>query len=233
MATTSPTVLFRRKQHPQRRGIVGFWSVLVFMAILATLAGCGTPSAASNASQAASASTPINITIEVERFEFTTPQAMCQSPFVADIVAGSQGQGHWNTPSGSRPATLDHKTILTKGYFIFTPLQVTAVHSLLDRRQLQTQEFVLVGGQAGRDVMNVAEYPWLARGSRYLVVFVPARLAGTAAATQTTLEVYNAFQIDTHGVVTLQQQSIEQGKIAQPTITMPLAQIQQQLAACH
>lgn len=223
------------RHQSQIRRVANIWQAFVLLAMLApaVLAGCGAPSASSHASKAGLASTSINITIEADRFEFTTPQAMCKAPLVADIIAGTYGQAHWNTPSGSHSVTLDHQTILTQGYFIFTPLQVVSVHPLLDRRQEQTQEFVLVGGQVGRDVMRVEDFPWLITGSRYLVVFAPAHVVGTPVTTQTTLEVYNAFPIDSHDIVTLQQQSIEQGKIAQPTITMPLVQIQQQLAACH
>lgn len=219
------------RHQSQIQWAAGSWHAFVLLAMLApvVLGGCGAPSASSNASQTSSVPTPIDITIEVDRFEFTTPQAMCQAPLVADVVAGAHGQGHWNTPSGSLPATLD----LTQGYFILTPLQVASVHPLLDRRQEQTREFVLVGGQIGRDIMRVEDFPWLITGSRYLVVFAPAHLVGPPATAQATLEVYNAFPVDAHDIVTLQQQSIEQGKISQPTITMPLAQVQQRLAACH
>ena len=227
--------LLNSRYQSQIRWVAGRWRAYVLLAMLASvvLGGCGAPSESSHASQADLASTPINITIEADRFEFTTPQTMCKALLVADIVAGIYGQGHWNTPSGSHSVTLDYQTILTQRYFIFTPLQVVSVHPLLDRRQEQTREFVLVGGQVGRDVMRIEAFPWLITGSRYLVVFAPAHLLGTPVATQTTLEVYNAFPIDAHDIVTLQQQSIEQGKIAHPTLTMPLAQVQQELVACH
>jgi hypothetical protein len=64
-----------------------------------------------------------------------------------------------------------------------------------------------------------------------LLVLIPGSDQQTLYYTEKWLIVTDAFPIDAQGIVTLQQESIEQG-VVYPAKTAPLSQIAQQLAAC-
>jgi hypothetical protein len=223
---------------------------LMALAMLVFLAGCGHSSSVGQVkhteqTEQTNRSTLV-LDLEVDRYEFNTPADMCQAAMVADVVAGSIGQGHWNTTNKAQPSVLSQSlsqrqvedTLIKGGYMIYTPLQFTRMKVLLDHRSTRQppEEFVMVGGQQGTTKITVGEYPFLKTSTRYLVVFVLGLNASTHQLTQQWLLVYNAFPIDAQDMILLQQagSSKEPGP-GQPRseVKVALTALQQQLAACH
>lgn len=224
---------------------------LLILAMLLVLAGCGDPSAmptnqpnqSSQASQGSQATLVLDL--DVDRYEFNTPASFCQAPLVAEAVAGSFGQSHWNTANKGQPSLLSQAmptrqlkdSLIKGGYTIYTPVHFTSLTILKDRRssKLAPEEFVMMGGQQGTTKISIGEFPQLKVATRYLVVVVPALNATTHHLTLQWQIVYNAFPIDAQGVVTLQQAgSPNEPGVGKPqqTVTITLAALQQQLAHC-
>jgi hypothetical protein len=219
------------------------------MAMLLFLAGCGDPSAMqtnqpSQANQTSQATLVLDL--DVDRYEFNTPANLCQAPMVAEVVASSFGQSHWNTTNKVQPSLLSQSmptrqlkdSLIKGGYTIYTPVQFTSMKIMLDHRssKLSPEEFVMAGGLQGTTKITVGEFPQLKVSTRYLVVIVPGLNATTHRLTLQWQIVYNAFPIDAQGVVTLQQAGSPNepgsGK-PQPAVKITLTALQQQLASCH
>jgi hypothetical protein len=169
-------------------------------------------------------------------WRFSRPQDMCQgTPLVAEVIVGSTGPGRWTTADGSRPATNDYNVIAKAGWHIVTPVRFSRFNILLDRRATQTQEFLMLGGQAGQDSDEELPYPQLVLAARYVVVFAPDNDLATGTYTEDRLIVFDAFPIDQHDIVTLQVAGNPNepgiGPVQQQ-VTIPLAQLQQDLAHC-
>jgi hypothetical protein len=221
---------------------------LLVMAMLLFLAGCGGPSAMqtnqpSQANQISQATLVLDL--DVDRYEFNTPASLCQAPMVAEAVAGSFGQSHWNTTNPVQPSLLSQAlptrqlkdSLIKGGYTIYTPVYFTSMTILRDQRssKLAAEEFVMVGGQQGTTRISIGEFPQLKASTRYLVVVVPGLNATTHHLTLQWQVVYNAFPIDAQGVVTLQPAGSPNEPGAgkpQPAVTITLAALQQQLAHC-
>lgn len=226
--------------------------LLASLALLILLAGCGYSSTGqskqtTNTAQSTQTSqATLVLDLDVDRYEFNTPANMCHAPMLADVVASSTGQSHWNTTNHTQPSILSQavptpqkREALVKGnYMIYTPIQFTSMSILRDNRPAKqaSEEFVIEGGQAGTTRITVGEYPHLQTATRYLVVFAPGINASTHQSTYQWQVVYNAFPIDAHNMVTLQQAGSPNepgsGK-PQPEVTISLSSLQQQLAACH
>lgn len=224
---------------------------LLVLAMLPTLAGCGGPSAmptnqsgqSSQANQSNQATLVLDL--NVDRYEFNTPANLCQAPLVAEAVAGSFGQSHWNTANKAQPSLLSQglptrqlkDSLIKGGYMIYTTMYFSRMTILKDRRSSKQapEEFVMEGGQQSTTRISVGEFPQLKVSTRYLVVVVPALNATTHSLTLQWQVIYNAFPIDAQGVVTLQQAGSPKepgvGK-PQPAVTITLAALQQQLAQC-
>lgn len=97
---------------------------------------------------------------------------------------------------------------------------------IVDRRSTQTNEMVTLGGKAGADQIRVVGglYPSLQPHQRYLLFFDD----GTSSQ---QLVVVAAFRIVGANTVVAQEQSVEQGQVTQPELTMPLSQMVTQLQA--
>ncbi len=176
-------------------------------------------------------SAAIDIQTYFSRFELDSPELMCKASLVMDTHVDAVGPSHWNTPDGARPPNADKDLILSKGYQIVAPIRSSRNAVLLDQRHAPTTEFVTLGGQIGQDRYRVDGFPQLSPGRRYLVVFT-AGLAGGTGVTQSVLVAYNAFPIDSQEMVLLRQEVVEQGRVSQKQVKLPLAQIVQQLSRC-
>ncbi len=193
--------------------------------LLLLLAGCA----------AGSPTTGIHLYSEVDKMSMVTPEGMCAAILVMDAEVSSVGPGHWNMPNGSRPAGADEQTLARGGYAIYTPIHLAEMHIYVDYRSQPTREFDTVGGSAGPDSDEEVGYPTVTPGQRYLLTLVYG-IQALKGEVKTVLIVYDAFPIDTHGIVTLQPAHAEEGQDRQPevfpAVTMPLAQIASQLAGC-
>ncbi len=162
---------------------------------------------------------------------------MCIASLAMDAGIAGLKPTHWNTPDGTRSAALDKLTILKEGYSIYTPLQFSYQHILLDHRQRiglapgQTSELVTIGGANGPDTYDEDD-PQVIVGGDYLLLFVQGIDPIAHGYTEKWLTVAAAFPIDPQGKVILKQQMIEQGQVTQQEQRVPLSQIAQQLAAC-
>src|SRR5258708_6465186 len=155
------------------------------MAMLLFLAGCGDPSAMqtnqpSQANQTSQATLVLDL--DVDRYEFNPPANLCQAPMVAEVVASSFGQSHWNTTNKVQPSLLSQSmptrqlkdSLIKGGYTIYTPVQFTSMKIMLDHRssKLSPEEFVMAGGLQGTTKITVGEFPQLKVTTRYLLVIV-------------------------------------------------------------
>lgn len=174
---------------------------------------------------------PLDIRVIVDRFVFDQPDLMCKAGLVADASVAALGPAHWNSADGSRAANLDREVALARGYQIVTTVRFSKFTVLIDRRHGPTLELAQVGGRVGQDQYWADGFPKLVPAQRYLVVF-NAGLAGGVGITQSLLLVYDAFPIDRQQMVLLRPQVIEQGRISQQELKLPLTQIAQQLSAC-
>lgn len=177
----------------------------------------------------------VNLRIEADRYEYTTPQSMCLSVLTSDVVVAAHGKAHWNTPNGQRPTISSSNTIVVQGYRIYTPVLFSQPQLLVDHRPSPTKEFVQVGGQVGMDSMFIDPYPQLKDGGRYVIVFAPGLLPAGQGKTADSLVVYDAFPVDSQGMVLLQAAGSpnEPGPgQPQPEIKTSLTSLEQQLAAC-
>lgn len=204
---------------------------LAALALVVSLAvaACGAPTSGQAAYPA------IHVKVNVDRFEYTTPQSMCSAILVSEVIVGSHGEPHWNTPNGQRPLISDSNAVLTQGYRIYTPLRFTQNHPLIDHRPAPTKQFVTDGGQVGSDSIAIEPFPALRDGGHYLVVFSPGVKPAGKGQTTDWLVVYEAFPIDAHGMAQLQAASPtnEPGPgQPQPEIKLSLTSLKAQLAAC-
>jgi hypothetical protein len=176
---------------------------------------------------------PIHEAIVVDRFPFDSPARMCSAVLVVDAAVKALGPGHWNTPNGLRPPDLDKQTLFSKGYQIVTPLELSRQRLLLDRRHRPTTEFATLGGWAGEDYYMVFDgTAQLHPGVRYLIVFTPGAVAGQGIS-QALLIASDVFPIDAEELVLLKPRVVEQGRVSQEELKLPLSQVAQQLAACQ
>lgn len=154
----------------------------------------------------------------------------------AEVTVGGHGQAHWNTADGLKPLGLDKRGIVKDGYAIYTPLQFSQMRILFDRRHQPTREFVMLKGQVGGDSYDFVDFPNVVPGGHYLLVFNPSVVPGVSNRSEDTLLAYNAFPIDSNGMVLLQKGGNPAepgiGPVIQP-VTMQLSQIAEQLASCH
>ncbi len=205
-----------RAHHVRNHWLAGS-ALLVFL-----LAGC----AASNS---------IHLYSEVDKISLVTPEGMCAAILVMDAEVSSVGPGHWNTPDGTRPAGADEQTLVRGGYAIYTPIHLSDIHVYVDYRSQPTREFDTIGGSAGPDSDEEVGYPAVTAQQRYLFTMVYG-IRALQSEIKSVLIVNDAFPIDAHDMVTLQSAHTEEGQGQQPEIfpavTMPLAQIAQQLAKC-
>jgi len=101
-----------------------------------------------------------------------------------------------------------------------------------DHRSQATNEYVVLGGIVSPDSWEDNSFPRPKVGQRVLMVFAPSQLAGGSRVTQATLLVYQAFSIDSFGMVTLQRQTIEQGQISEREVKLPLSEVRTDLSQC-
>ena len=224
------------------------WLALMVTIAGVLFAGCGATASAGAKRSAATftaapptpTATPIRppliLDVEAYRYGVSTPQAMCQGmPLVAEVIVGGTGPSHWNTPDGVRPATDYARAIERAGYGIYTDVQFSRLNVMLDHRHKPTQQFLMLGGQVGQDSYSMTGYPKLTVSGRYVVVFAADLIPTTNGYTEDRLVVYDAFPIDRQNIVTLQQAGNPNepgiGPVQQK-VTIPLAQLQQDLAHC-
>jgi hypothetical protein len=162
---------------------------------------------------------------------FDTADKMCRTSLVADVTVDRPGQGHWNTPNGSRPPRTDTGTIMRKGYAILTPVRFARMTKLVRHQSGPPKEIVTLGGIAGADQYWIHGFAQVRPHSRYLVVLVPTYDLGVHRLTDKVLGIAEAFPIDSAGVVHIQEPTIENGQ-AIAAITTPLTELTKQLAAC-
>lgn len=204
-----------------------------FIFIFVILGGCASQQSASPAFSPTSAPTqPATIQIlgDASIVPFNTPQRMCHATLVADVTVSALMPAHWNTPDHSGPSTTDPYSIRQQGYAIYTPIQFSHMALHVDHRKGQVGEFVLYGGQTGPYLFDVG-FPKVTPGMRYILTFIPGYDVHAHAYTLKWLLVNDAFPIDAHDIVTLQPQVTEPDGTT-PAVTMPLAQLTQQLTAC-
>lgn len=193
--------------------------------VMLLLAGC-------TVAQPGASSQPKGLHIQGDTLtgDWTDPQIMCRgASLVADSGIAGLGASHWNTPDGTRSASLDTGTILKDGYAIYTPIHLSNVQIHRDQRHQPTSEFDTIGGQVGPDSFSEG-FPQVAPGGRYWLVFVPGIDPVAKAYTEKWLTVAAAWPID-KGMVILRPQTVEQGTTF-PEVTKPLSQMVQQLANC-
>ena len=199
------------------------------LVISLAVAACGAPASGQAAYPA------IHLKMNADRYEYTTPQSMCSAILISEVIVGSHGEPHWNTPNGQHPLISGSIAVLTQGYRIYTPLRFTQNHPLIDHRPAPTKEFVTNGGQVGSDSIAIESFPILRDGGHYIIVFSPGLKPASQGKTTDWLVVYDAFPIDAHGMVQLQAaSSANEPGPGQPQqeIKLSLASLEQQLAAC-
>ncbi len=215
------------------------FSTMLVPILTVLLFSCQAPAAQRPADSTATA-IPLNLRLTVDRYEFTSPASMCPSLLTAEVETVSYGTSHWNTPDGRRPriAPTSHstlaETLVAEGYRIYTPVRFGSMRILHNRRRQATQEFVTVGGQVGADQFWIGGFPQLQANGHYVLVF-GAGLQPPHGRQESWLEVYDAFPVDAHGIVTLQQPGSpsEPGPgQPQPAIRLSLSSLQHQLANC-
>lgn len=205
-----------------------------FSLALSLLFACGSDSAATNTSATSDATVAegsVHVLLQNDRYVVTSPAQMCTFVLVAHGTVQPYGQGRWNTSTGQRPTSLTQDKLIRAGYKIVTPFKVALMGIDRDRRSRAASDYVVVGGTAGQDSWADYSYPHPAPGQQYLLVFVPAFVAGVGN-TEGTLELFEAFPIDRSHMVTLQPQVIEQGNVSQHEVKMSLSDIQNALAKC-
>lgn len=222
------------------------WLVLIGTVACMALAGCGV-SAPSGAARAASAhiaatatATPVRPPLLLggvaDGWHFNRPKYMCDAMLVVEVIVSGTGPSRWNTPDGARPATNDAVAIEKAGWKIVTPVRFSRFNILEDQRSVTTKEFLMLGGQVGQDQYWLDPFPRLAVGSSYVVVFTEDNDLATGGFTQQRMIAYDAFPIDQQNVVTLQQAGDPNEPGVGPVqqlVTIPLAQLQQDLSRCR
>lgn len=195
------------------------------------LAACGR---APEANAGASLSTPtqgahIDLHGAVDRAVFDSPTAMCGATLVLDAMVASVGPSVWNTADGARPSPAYWQNLGV----IITPFTVSGPRTLLDRRKQATEMFYSSGGVIGQDRVVVDGYPRPTAGRRYLLVFLPGALLAGSKLLQSRLHLSDAFTVSADERVILRPKTDEPGVgTPPPEVSAPLAQIEQQLAAC-
>ena len=222
--------------HMKPEHIHKWLAALVLLLSLGATAACSSTGSGQITHSRQQVSYPsVNLRIEADRYEYTTPQSMCLSVLTSDVVVASHGKTHWNTPNGQRPTISSSNTIVTQGYRIYTPVLFAQHQPLVDHRPAPTKEFVQVGGQVGTDSIFIDPYPQLKDGGHYVIVFAPGLLPADQGKTADSLVVYDAFPVDSQGMVLLQAAGSpnEPGSgQPQPEIKISLTSLKQQLATC-
>lgn len=204
------------------------WWLTGLLVALLLLSGC-------NVAQPGAQSNGITIDTSSYMLPFDTPARMCHAPLVMDATIAALGASRWNTPNGARPASADPNTIVRQGYLIYTPLQLSSPHIYTDFRQQPISVFATFGGRVGADRYIKGGFPQVVAGQRYVLVLIPGIDVPAQGQAPTWLAVAGAFPIDVQGIVTLRAAHSEgKGASAQqyPAVTIPLAQLTQQLASC-
>ncbi len=213
------------------------FAILIFLVLV--LSGCQAASPTSSATRQSYG--PLNVHLDADRYEFTTPQSMCSAILTAEVKNITHGKSHWNTPDGLRPNITAapqmsiSATIVQHGYRIETPVHFGTMHVLRDLRHVATQEFMTVGGQVQQDQFWLDPFPQLQDTGHYMIVFGPGNQPDGKGKVEEWLEVYDAFPIDAQGIVTLQQAGSpgEPGPgQPQTAVKISLVDLQHQLAAC-
>ena len=119
-------------------------------------------------------------------------ESLTRQILVVDATITKLLSPRWNTLDGRKPAVIDRHEAAAK---ISTPFELATRHTLADHRTEPTEAFLLPGGTLGADTTRERTPP-LEPGKRYLLVFIPTLLAGTAGNTQRLLQVYIACPID-------------------------------------
>ncbi|HEY7124460.1 MAG TPA: hypothetical protein VH540_10950 [Ktedonobacterales bacterium] len=215
---------------------------IAFLALVLWLAGCVPVSTRATtqpiattqlAATATVAYPPLTLHLSGDKIPINTVADLCHYSLVADVVVKALGQPHWNTPTGARPdGPLDDIQVAKHGYEIYTPLVFSQMRVFVDHRSQTTREYVSDGGQVGQDQIWNDELPQLTSGSRYVAVFLPSLDAQTEDYTEKILFVYEAFPVDSQGVVLFKPQTIEQGVVTQKEQKFALSDMEQQLASC-
>jgi hypothetical protein len=204
-------------------------SLLTLMAAF-SVAACGSLPAVGSGNSA-NGDVPVHVSVDSDRFEIITPAQMCGVVLVADGNVSAYAPGHWNTGNGKRPAGLDERGLIQQGYSIMTPIRLSAMTADRDRRTLPTAEYVVLGGMVGQDSWKDTSFPHPRMGLRVLMVFVPSQVPG-GTFTQQSLTLFEAFPIDSAGMVTLLPQTIEQGKVSQSEVKVSLIELRNDLSKC-
>jgi hypothetical protein len=200
-------------------------------------AACGTANGSAGSGRQASqgAVRPIVLRADYDRLPFNTPQRMCAALLVTDGTVGKLGAGHWNTPGAARPVGADLTRLETRGYQIYTPLQLNpGTRNLVDRRSHSSRELAAIGGEAGVDRVETDSFPMPKPGGRYLMVFVPGQVAEGTAPDLDTLILIDAFAIDAHGNVAMPSTQLDaNGRDVSTVKTVALSQLESQIAGCR
>jgi hypothetical protein len=175
---------------------------------------------------------PVRMTIVVDGIAVPLGTACRDQGFAAPrliidaTTASTSLASHWNTPNGLKPANFSTKH--ASPFSIVTPLRFAQMRIIADGRKAPTSEMVTLGGQVGQDqILVVGLYPHLLPNQHYLLFLDPGMTAGQ-------LFVGEAFRVVGPDTVVAQEQSLEQGKVTQPEVTMSLAKVEAQLqASCH
>ncbi len=215
--------------------------VSVVLGVLAMGLSAWGMAASSKASVTAGASTgsvaaqPIHLQVDYDRLPFDTPSRMCSAILVVDGTVARLGAGHWNTTDRQRPATADTLRVETRGYQIYTPMQVIGLRTILDHRRQLTRELVEVGGHAGADSIHQDGFAQPRAGRRYLMVFVPGQIAEATTPDFATLMLVDAFAIDSNGNISMPssgQLNASGRDIGLNSKPVALGDIESQLASC-
>jgi hypothetical protein len=207
-------------------------------ALLLILSACAPATSQPNSGLSGQQNAPsgLNIRLSADKFEFTSAQQFCQTLATAEVVVGSHGTARWNTVDGKLSAQARTPVaVLTGNYRIYTPITFARFVPLVDYRYVATKGFLTVGGQVGQDSYSIDASPTLAGvGGHYVVVLFPST-PHTGGNTEVALVVGYAYPVDAQGIVTLQPAgNPKEPGIGppQPAITIALASLRQQLAAC-
>ena len=206
---------------------------------LLAIAGCGQVTTATR--QAAQSNVqqtplpPLNLWFEIDRFQFTKPEDLCNPPLVAEVVVGAHGAARWNTVDGKRPPITTGGKVVRQGYFIYALVTFSSFTPLRAHGLLPGSAFMTLGGQVGQDSYRYGDYPQVSGdGGHYiLVITTPAPRKGMTPAD--TLLVSYAYPVDASGKVILQRAGDpnEPGPgVPQPEISVALTDLKTLLARC-
>jgi hypothetical protein len=167
-----------------------------------------------------------------DRVDLDTPSAMCRAIFVEVATVRGFGPSRWNTSGGAAPTGDLDKAVRLLGYRIYTPITRSETKALVDHRTTAAAEYVSHGGRVGGVGISDDAYPEPRMGSRYVLVFVPTIQGGIDRIDTSVLVAHNAFLVLSGDRVQLKRQVMEQGRITQQEVTIPLSDLVAQLSKC-